>query len=802
MHWLKYTWCVILSFSVLAFSNAQTEEQIQKLKASGLSESQIKQIAAELGINLNEPNPITTNVSSPNQSNTPVITPPANEPLLSYKVPAFSGRGGAADLDAFGYSVFSYSPSTFLPLENIPTPTNYIIGPGDEIIITLYGETQIVQDVVVSKNGDINLPDVGVVDVNGLTLAELKSRLFDRLSEVYSSLKGSDSGAKTFMTVSTGKLRSINVYVLGEVNVPGGYTLPAMSTAFTSLYFSGGPRLNGTLRDVQILRGGNKIADIDFYEYLLKGDASQDIKLEEGDIIFIPPVGKRVALAGDVFRPAIYELKENEQLKDLIAGAGGLNSTAYFQNVHVERIIPFSERKEYLNNILDITLNFNSVDELKGSTYVLNDGDVITISGINTRLQNRVTITGDVKKPGIYELTEGMTIRDLIILADTLFPDAFLEKAVLIRTLPSEKKEITAFNLMDALSGNPSDNLKLVNRDEVQIYSENRFFPSKSVEIAGAVNSPGIFTRMENLTLSKLIILAGGLTENATTEQIEITRLDTSSQSIYAYKFTTNLPKNYWEVEQAKDFILKDFDRVLIKIDPDKTNSGVVSVTGEVEFPGGYKILYEGERIADFIKRSGGLKSTAYTEGMYIVRGNPLLSLGNVNFNNLPDSIKFSAMGEILYNKSELSAQFSNRIPVVWDEILSDSNSIYNVELVAGDQLVVPKDNNLIYVVGSVGLPSSVLYQEGAGLSYYIDQAGGYADNAAEGSEIVMLPNGKKWSSSGWFFISDPDIESGSIVIVPAKIETPSTVWPVFRDVFTLVATTAIIVLTAISLSK
>jgi len=400
MHWLKSTFIIFLLFGITNSLYAQTEQQIQQLKASGMSEAQIKQKAAELGIDLNKLNQQTTpsvptNVSTPRQSDTSIIiTPPANKPLSTYKVSAFSGRGEAANLDAFGYRVFSYSPSTFLPLQNIPTPTNYVIGPGDEIIITLYGETQFVQDVVVSKNGDINLPDVGVVNVNGLTLGALKAKLFDRLSKVYSSLDGYDEGAKTFLNVSTGKLRSINVYVLGEVNVPGGYTLPAMSTAFTSLYFSGGPQLNGTLRDVQILRGGKKIADIDFYEYLLKGDASKDVRLEEGDIIFIPPAGKRVALTGDIFRPAVYELRSNEQLKDLIAEAGGLNATAYFQNIHLERIIPFSERKDYLNNVLDITLNFNSVDEIKGSTYLLNDGDVITISGINNRLQNRVMITG------------------------------------------------------------------------------------------------------------------------------------------------------------------------------------------------------------------------------------------------------------------------------------------------------------------------------------------------------------------------------------------------------------------------
>ena len=318
---LKSTFLFFLLFRFPASYLPKPSSKYQKLKQSGMTDAQIKQKAEELGINLNDATQITptvpTNVSAPRQSDTSVIiTPPVNKPLPSYKVSAFSGRGDAANLDAFGYRVFSYTPSTFLPVQNIPTPTNYIVGPGDEIIITLYGETQFVQDVVVSKNGDINLPDVGVVNVNGLTLGALKAKLFDRLSKVYSSLDGYDEGPKTFLNVSTGKLRSINVYVLGEVNVPGGYTLPAMSTAFTSLYFSGGPKLNGTLRDIQILRDGKKIADIDFYDYLLKGDASKDVRLEEGDIIFIPPVGKRVALFGDVFRPAVYELKLNEQLRD------------------------------------------------------------------------------------------------------------------------------------------------------------------------------------------------------------------------------------------------------------------------------------------------------------------------------------------------------------------------------------------------------------------------------------------------------------------------------------------------------
>ena len=809
MRWLKSALFVLLLFNTANFLYAQTEQQIkEKLRQSGMTEEQIKQKAAEYGIDLNEtkqqPTPAgTTKVSMPKQVDTSsVIIPPVNKPLPSYEVPEFAERDTAATLDAFGYKVFSYSPSTFLPLQNIPTPINYVIGPGDEIIITLYGETQFVQDVLVSNNGDINIPDVGVVDVKGLTLGALKVKLFNRLSTVYSTLKNDNGGAKTFLNVSTGKLRSIKVYVLGEVRVPGGYTLPAMSTTFTSLYFSGGPQLNGSLRDIQVLRDGKKIIDIDFYDYLLKGDASKDIGLQDGDIVFIPPVGKRVALVGDVFRPAVYELKEGEQLKDLIADAGGLNSGAYFQSVHVERIIPFNQRKEYLNNILDVTLNFNSVDELINSPYLLADGDVVTISSINFKLENRVIIAGDVKKPGTYEFTDGMTVRDLVIKADTLFPDAFLEKAVLIRTLPNEKKEVTSFNLKKALDEDPAENIKLENRDSVLVYKLEQIYPERTVEIDGAVRTPGKYTRMKNMTLSKLILLAGGLTDSATTKDIEVTRLDTVNQTIYADKFNVELPENYWDVDKEHDFVLNDYDRILIRFDPDKTFSGIVTISGEVKFPGRYKILYNGERASDFIRRAGGLKTSAYTKGMYLYRGNPLLRFGNFTDNELPDTIKFADVNDLLYNRAEVIAQFSNRIPLNWDEITADTNSTYNIELQSGDQLVVSKNNNLVYVVGSVGLPASVPYKEGGSLAYYIDQAGGYTDNAATGSEIVILPNGKKWQPSGWFFIANPDIESGSTIIVPAEIKTTTDPWPIIRDFVTVITSAAVLVLTVQNLTK
>ncbi len=808
----------IASFIIIIFLLSRGIAYAQADQLQGISQEELQIKAQELGISPEELKKYEQQFLRMRQSRsqqiqqsqpaapriTPdtsvIVAPPPPKPMTSYRVKEFSNRPYAEDLPAFGYDVFTYSPSTFLPANNVPTPTNYVFGPGDEIIITLWGETQLTQDVVVSKNGDITVPDVGVINVNGLSLGALKVRLFERLSNVYSSLKSS----KTHISVTTGELRSVKVYVLGEVKTPGGYVLPALSTSFTALYYAGGPTLNGSLRDVKVLRDGKVIADIDLYQYLIKGDQSGDVRLQDEDILFVPPVGKRVAVNGSVFRPAVYELKNGENLKDLLSYAGGLEFNAYFRTVHIERVIPFNQRKNYENNILSIDLNFNNVDELKNSTYTLDDGDVVDILSINEKPQNRVTITGDVRQPGVYELTgAGMTVRDLIFKADSLFPDAFLGKATLIRTLPSEKKEILSFNLAKALAGDPDNNYVLKNRDEVRIYNQNAFFPMRTVDIAGQVVNPGTYSRFKNMTLTDLIVLAGGLTETASTKNIEITRLDTVNSNIFSHKYSFDLPEDYWDVNKSGDFKLEDFDRVLIKTDTAKTFGGTVTVEGEVNFPGTYTILYKGERLSDFVKRAGGLKSTAYTNGIYLKRSNPVINM--LKKVSLPDSLKFrSLLNEPLFDRSVFDKEYGDMVPINWQSIVSsDSTSIYNLPLLPGDSLEIPKDNHTISVVGDVNLPSTVPYKKGAGVSYYIKQAGGYTTTSADGEEIVILPNGKKWETSGWFFIPNPEISSGSTIFVPSRIiEAPTNLWPYIRDIFTIVSSAAVLILTVHNLSK
>lgn len=799
---------VLFILFLLIIPAIKTQAQLSKLQ--GMSQEELQKKAQAMGISpeqflmyqqklqqsssTNAQPAATQTAPNVNPDTTVIKNPPPPQPESNFLVDAFKDRPAAASLPAFGYSIFNYAPSTFLPPVNVPTPTNYVFGPGDEVIITLWGETQLSEDVYVSKNGDIALQNAGVINVNGLSLEALKAKLYDRLSSVYASLQT----GKTHINISTGQLRSVKIYVLGQVRVPGGYVLPSLSSAFTALYYCGGPTINGTLRDVEVLRGGKVLAHIDLYDYLLKGDQSKDVKLQDGDILFVPPVGKRVAIAGSVMRPGIYELKDNEDLSDLLRFASGLTFNTYFQSVHIERVIPFDKRNQYTNNILSLDLNFNTVEQLNNSNYTLDDGDVVSISSINNLPQNRVTISGDVRKPGVYELTgTQMTVRDLIFKADSLFPDAFLSKAILTRTvLSSEKKEILTFNLKKALEGDPANNLVLENRDEIQIYKHGDFFPLRSVYIDGAVKTPGVYPRLDNMTLTDLIIKAGGLTESATTRNIEITRMDTTSAQIYSTKFIVNLPEEYWKINKSQDFKLEDYDHVLVKIDTAKTFNQTVTLSGQVTFPGVYSILYRGEKLTDFIERAGGFKPTAYTEGIFVRRNNATLNL----FQSIaiPDSLKFANYSnQPVYDRTLFDKEFSDRIPIQWKEIENDNSSIYNLKLMPGDEVVVPKYEGTITVAGDINMPSTVPFKKGAGLSYYIKQAGGYTGTSAEGDEVVILPNGKKWEPSGWFFIPNSEIYSGTTIFVPSKIiSRNSDTWPIIRDIITVVSSTAVLILT------
>ncbi len=724
-----------------------------------------------------------------------------------FYVEEYLQRESIDSLTAFGYKIFNSAPSVFLPNMNLPAPRNYPVGPGDEIIITMWGETQLLHKVIVTKSGDIFVPNVGKINVNGLQLNELEKKLYTFLSKTYSSLKAEEgSNQKTYLDISTGKLRTVKVFVLGEVVKPGGYLLPPISSAFTALYYSGGPNINGTLRNIRIIRNGQVIKKIDLYDYLMRGDNSKDVKLENDDILFVEPVQKRAAISGEVKRSYIYELKENQTLSDLILFCGGLRNTAMFERIHIERIVPYDERANYENSYLHVDLKFNSVNKLLNSDFIVEDGDIINVFKINELPVNMVEIKGYVKNPGIYELKDQMTIKGLIENSGGVLKETFLDKALLIRYTENEKKKIITFSLSEVLNNNESENLILKNRDEIEIYNFKRFFPEKSVSVDGEVRNPGVYQRYQDMTLVDALILAGGLTDSATTKSIEVTRKDTVDENVIAKKFLMDLPRNYWN-STGSDFKLFDHDRILVKKDPNRNFAKTVTIKGEVKYPGVYSILNKDDRLTDLIERAGGFTNDSYKDGIYIVRENEIFEIFNTA--GFTDSIETkSDLSKLIdedekinieelpqYNKQKVIEEFSERLPVYWDKIKADISSSYNYKIQENDIMVIPPRVEEVYVVGEVGLPSTISYNEGKSLSHYIDQAGGFTPNSAEDNVIVINPNGSKWQGSGFFLTPDPEIKAGSLVIVPSVIKVESDIWPTIRDVVSVLSGAAVLIL-------
>ncbi len=760
------------------------EEADRKLKELGLTREEALRRAKELGVNvedylsraasgsqtsgfLEQPSP--TLLSKPARS--------ARDSLLRVQVltqkkrievPGFIGRRGIdTTITPFGYEIFNVSESLFEPPVYVSTPSSYMLGPGDELSISVWGETKLNYNLTVNRDGNLVVPEVGPVSANGVNIQQFREKLLRRMTAIYSGLRNGAPNANTFLDVSLGKLKTIQVYVLGEVVRPGGYAISSMSTVFHALYLAGGPTGGGTMREIQVSRDDKTAPTIDLYDYLARGDKSRDIRLQDGDVVFVRPAVKRVAVVGRVLRTAIYEIKEKETLADLMTICGGLLFDSYFDRLHVERIIPFEQRKFYSKNILDIDLEFASLKDLKKSSHILEDGDIVTVQRISDLPMNRVTIIGSVNKPGAYQWKSGLTVKDVILLADSLQRNTFSERGTIFRMLPNLRKQILAFNPRLALSGDRESNLELRNEDSLVVYKESQFFPEHTVTVGGAVRKPGPYTRNEGMTAGDLVVLAGGIKEEGLTSGWEISRMDTTKLGVYSRVFKINMPKEYWAGHSSEPFYLQDFDQVFVPSDPKYSLQKMVQVSGYAMYPGPYAIQNEQEKLADILKRAGGLKPGAYLEGSVIIRKQ----------NN------------------------AGLIPIEFKKALDDPTSPDNVGMVDGDSINIALHDDVVYVRGEVFVPSAVLYEKGESLSFYLKQAGGLRDEADEAKVVVFLPGGKKWEPSV-YRILDPDILPGSTVIVPRKVEKEDKTLPVLRDLATILASLAAITVALIQVSK
>ncbi len=682
-------------------------------------------------------------------------------------VPGFEGRPLAVHLEPFGYSIFQYPQSTFEPILDAATPSAYALGPGDEIIVSVWGDTKLYYQLPVSREGNVLVPDIGPVAANGMTIPQLKSKMIGRMTAVYSSLRNGGKGATSFLDVSLGKLRTIQIFVLGEVHKPGGYAVSSLSTAIQALYLSEGPTVNGSLRNIQIVRSGNVIGVLDFYDYALRADNSKDIHLQDGDIVFVKPVGTRAGISGFVLRPGMYEVKEKENLGNLLEFAGGLRFDAYFNRIHIERLIPFDERKDYSKNFLDFDIHFNTYKEAVESKFEIQNGDIVSVIKVGILPENRVTITGNVKNPGIFQLKPGMRVKDILLEADSLARNTFSERGTIFRLLQNLRREVISFNPRLAFAGETLNNVELQNEDSLVIYKESGFFPEHTVSVGGAVRKPGAYPRHQNMTIADLVVMAGGLTEEASNYSWELSRLDTSEIGSLSTIRKFDVQDAYWEEKNGESSLLQDYDHLMVPSNPKYNLQRVVEIYGYVLYPGSYALSMEDEKLSSLINRAGGLRKGAYLEGSTLTR----------KWNN------------------------AGLVPIDFEKALDDTESSENIKLLAGDSIMISFRQEVVMVRGEVFVQAAVVHKKGADLDYYIDQAGGMRDEADEDRIVVMLPNGRRWENKLHLFSSN-DILGGSTIFVPKKIEVKTETLAILRDWATIMASMAAITIGIIQITK
>jgi protein involved in polysaccharide export with SLBB domain len=691
--------------------------------------------------------------------------------------------GGLSDSSAviFGLDVFRTPSSRFDPNVNGPVDPGYRVGPGDELVLILTGDVELAHTLDVTRNGFVVIPQVGQIGVSNLTLAQLEDLLYARLGRVYSGVQRGE-GATTRFSITVSRLRSNQVFVVGDVVSPGAYRISSAATALSALYAAGGPSERGSLRQVQIRRGGKVVGTLDVYDYLLRGDASQDIRLQQGDVLFVPVNGPRVRVDGPVVRPATYELKGTEQLADVLRAAGGLRATAASQRVLVERVLAVSARTGLGANrvSIDVPLDRGGAPP----AFAMNDGDVVRVARIDSRVRDRITVNGHVWTPGAQGYSAGLTLEQALRRAGGVKPDAYLGR-VLVTRLNADSTRTQLRVMLRDTTGATVEPFTLQADDEITAFSRTEFRPDRYVSIAGAVQSGGRYPFREGMTLRDLALLAGGLSDLADLRQAEIARRpDTSSALLLSETVRVPLDSGYLFAEGrvatagAAEVPLKPYDNVLIFADPERRAPIAVKITGEVQFPGTYTLRTRNERLSTLVARAGGLTSHGDAAAVYYTRRVE----GSEAVNRLVRSaaqVRDAQTGQVKTIASDAGTLEDGgtrvRVGVDLPQALARAESRDNLFLLDGDSVHVPARQQIVTVRGEVNAPTAFV-ATGGGLGSYISAAGGGSATGNTRRAYVIQPNGKVESRKQlfWFITLDPEPRPGATVVVPAKGERVS----------------------------
>jgi protein involved in polysaccharide export with SLBB domain len=680
----------------------------------------------------------------------------------------------------FGSELFDNPTLNFEPNLKLATPVNYVLGPGDELQVSVYGVQEFSANVPVSVEGKVTIQYVGQISVSGLTIEAATKKIKSAIAGVYSTVRSGQSQ----VGVSLSRIRTIKITIIGSKQ-PGNYSVSSLATVYNALFLGGGPAKNGSYRNIELLRNNKVYKNIDIYRFLVNGNQSDNVGLKDNDVIRIPSYTQRVTLEGEVKRPGIFEMKSGETFANLLSFASGFNEFAYTASVSVLQ----KTDKEF---------KVKDIKSSEFSTYKPLAGDVFKVSKILNRFENRIKIEGAVFRPDTYSFYEGMRISDLIAQADGLKEDAYGNRATIVRLKADLTTEAVNVNLTKALTGDLASNITLHKEDVVTVYSILDFVEEFKITIDGEIKKPGTYDYHENLTLNDLLVQAGGLMGSAS-KRVEIARMmkaeeidnaNPSKAELFNIEIT---PENN---EQALNFLLAPYDVVYIRRMAVYEKPEMVTVSGAVNYTGKYVLVHKNEKVYDVIQRAGGLTSRADMAGVKIkrpIKAKQIEAIENIDLNlGKNDSIQ-----ENLENKLKKELKFAT-IPVDWESIVKKPQSSTNVLLMPGDEIEVATFNESVKITGNVLLTSEIPFNKGKGFKYYFDAVGGIDAKGWKKNAYIIYPNGKAAVSNSFLFIrSYPTVTPGSQIVVPEKPETKKMTTGEWVSIGSVITSLALLIITA-----
>jgi len=657
----------------------------------------------------------------------------------------------------FGFHFFNSDKLSFSPSVDVPISDSYTFGIGDELVVDVYGASQQTYNLVVQNNGNVYITDLGPVQVAGSPFNKVQDKIKKRLMSIYSGMKG--KRPNTFVDVSSGQLKAVVVNVIGEVNAPGTYTLPATASVFNALYLAGGPNEKGSFRQIDLVRDGKVVSDVDVYAYLIDGKTQKNIQLRDQDVVLVRPFQKRVKVAGEFKRDGWFEAKGDETLADMLRYAGGFSENAYTHRVAL-----------YRNNTR--TLSFKDVAAVDFEALTMMNGDSIVAGQVIERYENMVTVEGAVYRPGDYEMTEGLLLSQLIDRAEGAKEEAYMERGVIIRKKKDFTFESLSFSLRDVL--NSKADITLKKNDKVMISSIFDMREARTIEIVGEVQFPGTYAYAEDLKLADLIYMAGGFLEQAEVSAVEVSRIlnkdeiETLTKKL-SHSFQFPVDRQLKMSDEDALFTLNAFDKVYVRRAPGFRPQSVVKVQGEVEYAGDFGLTFKGESISDVLKRAGGVTPEAFIEGASLRRKHEL------------SDAEYDAKMAFIRQDTTITDTLVERISyqvvgIDLVKILDSPGGVEDLQMKDGDQLLIPEQMQTVKVSGAVLSPVAHTYRNRESARKYIQASGGFAQRAKKSKVYVLYANGTAESTKGGLFGRRyPKLRPGCEIIVPKKPDVDKT---------------------------